>query len=253
MADRLAREEGLHVGHSSGANVFAALQVAARAAAERARRVRRRHRVRPRRPLLRADEVGAPVRVVAPCRYAGSMRDVTKHPWVERQRRRPARACSTASTTRRARRTRATRRAAASSSGPADDAAPCRRHRARWSTGRTSCTRSIPRRTRGPGRMYFDIDSMKFDAAIREGEAEGAPGEGALPLAPRRRRLLLGHRRRGREDGAGRAALGSRLPGHERPAAVGRRPKLFVWDPAGAGVRREPARGGRGRPSEAGS
>jgi cysteine synthase B len=28
-ADRLAREEGLHVGHSSGANVFAALKVAA--------------------------------------------------------------------------------------------------------------------------------------------------------------------------------------------------------------------------------
>jgi S-sulfo-L-cysteine synthase (O-acetyl-L-serine-dependent) len=31
MADRLAREEGLHVGHSSGANIFAALQVAAEA------------------------------------------------------------------------------------------------------------------------------------------------------------------------------------------------------------------------------
>ena len=28
MSDRLAREEGLHVGHSSGANVFAALQLA---------------------------------------------------------------------------------------------------------------------------------------------------------------------------------------------------------------------------------
>jgi cysteine synthase B len=28
MSDRLAREEGLHVGHSSGANVFAALQIA---------------------------------------------------------------------------------------------------------------------------------------------------------------------------------------------------------------------------------
>jgi S-sulfo-L-cysteine synthase (O-acetyl-L-serine-dependent) len=28
MADRLAREEGLHVGHSSGANVFAALEIA---------------------------------------------------------------------------------------------------------------------------------------------------------------------------------------------------------------------------------
>jgi cysteine synthase B len=29
MTDRLSREEGLHVGHSSGANIFAALQVAA--------------------------------------------------------------------------------------------------------------------------------------------------------------------------------------------------------------------------------
>ena len=29
MADRLAREEGLHVGHSSGASIFAALEVAA--------------------------------------------------------------------------------------------------------------------------------------------------------------------------------------------------------------------------------
>jgi cysteine synthase B len=31
MADRLAREEGLHIGHSSGAAVYAALQVAAEA------------------------------------------------------------------------------------------------------------------------------------------------------------------------------------------------------------------------------
>lgn len=31
MADRLAREEGVHVGHSSGAAVHAALQVAAEA------------------------------------------------------------------------------------------------------------------------------------------------------------------------------------------------------------------------------
>jgi len=28
MADRVAREEGLHVGHSSGANIFAALKIA---------------------------------------------------------------------------------------------------------------------------------------------------------------------------------------------------------------------------------
>jgi cysteine synthase B len=28
MADRLAREEGLHVGHSSGANIFAAVKTA---------------------------------------------------------------------------------------------------------------------------------------------------------------------------------------------------------------------------------
>ena len=34
MSDRLAREEGLHVGHSSGANVWAALQIAERAIAE---------------------------------------------------------------------------------------------------------------------------------------------------------------------------------------------------------------------------
>jgi len=34
MADRLAREEGLHVGHSSGANVFAALQIAEKLHAE---------------------------------------------------------------------------------------------------------------------------------------------------------------------------------------------------------------------------
>ena len=30
MADRLAAEEGLHVGHSTGANVFAATQIAKR-------------------------------------------------------------------------------------------------------------------------------------------------------------------------------------------------------------------------------
>ena len=28
MADRVAREEGLHIGHSSGANVWGALQIA---------------------------------------------------------------------------------------------------------------------------------------------------------------------------------------------------------------------------------
>jgi cysteine synthase B len=30
MADRLAREEGMHVGHSSGANIFAAVKIAER-------------------------------------------------------------------------------------------------------------------------------------------------------------------------------------------------------------------------------
>ena len=72
MADRLAREEGLHVGHSSGANVFARRSRSpSEAAARGARRLRRRHRVRPRRSLLRAHEVGAPVRVVKPfARYA---------------------------------------------------------------------------------------------------------------------------------------------------------------------------------------
>jgi proteasome lid subunit RPN8/RPN11 len=32
-----------------------------------------------------------------------------------------------------------------------------------------------PERYPRTGRMYFDIDSMKFDAAIRRGEAEGRP------------------------------------------------------------------------------
>jgi S-sulfo-L-cysteine synthase (O-acetyl-L-serine-dependent) len=34
MADRLVREEGLHVGHSSGANVFVAVQTAAKLQAD---------------------------------------------------------------------------------------------------------------------------------------------------------------------------------------------------------------------------
>jgi cysteine synthase B len=34
MADRLAREEGLHVGHSSGANVWGAVEIAKKAIAE---------------------------------------------------------------------------------------------------------------------------------------------------------------------------------------------------------------------------
>jgi S-sulfo-L-cysteine synthase (O-acetyl-L-serine-dependent) len=36
MADRVAAEEGLHVGHSSGANIFAAIQIAERLAREQA-------------------------------------------------------------------------------------------------------------------------------------------------------------------------------------------------------------------------
>jgi cysteine synthase B len=34
MADRLAREEGLHVGHSSGANIHCAITIAERLQAE---------------------------------------------------------------------------------------------------------------------------------------------------------------------------------------------------------------------------
>ena len=40
MADRLAREEGLHVGHSSGANVFAAVKIAEKLHQGARRRVR---------------------------------------------------------------------------------------------------------------------------------------------------------------------------------------------------------------------
>ena len=54
MADRLAREEGLHVGHSTGANVWAAR--GDRQAHQGG--LRRHHRLRSRRPLLRADALG---------------------------------------------------------------------------------------------------------------------------------------------------------------------------------------------------
>ena len=55
MADRLAREEGLHVGHSHRRQrVRRASQIAKRIKA----RLRRHHRVRSRRPLLRADALG---------------------------------------------------------------------------------------------------------------------------------------------------------------------------------------------------
>ena len=64
MADRLAREEGLHVGHSSGANVFAAREDR-REAPPRARgRLRGDHHLRSRRSLLCAHEMGEEVRVV---------------------------------------------------------------------------------------------------------------------------------------------------------------------------------------------
>ena len=58
MADRLAEEEGLHVGHSTGANVQAATEIAKRIAEKKRQRVYRDHRLRPRRPVLRANEMG---------------------------------------------------------------------------------------------------------------------------------------------------------------------------------------------------
>jgi cysteine synthase B len=63
MADRLAREEGLHVGHSSGANIFGALQIA--------------------RELQRSDRSGCVVAIVADRgdRYFAPLRWERQYVW----------------------------------------------------------------------------------------------------------------------------------------------------------------------------
>ncbi len=45
----------------------------------------------------------------------------------------------------------------------------------RWRIARTRCIALDPEQYPRTGRMYFDIDSMKFESAIRRGEAEGRP------------------------------------------------------------------------------
>ena len=81
------------------------------------------------------------------------------------------------------------------------------------------------------GRMYFDIDSMKFERAIRRGEARGRPVK-VLYHSHLDVGAYFSPRTRGREDGGGRAAWDlAYLVTSVRSGEVDER-KLFVWSVA---------------------
>ena len=105
--------------------------------------------------------------------------------------------------------------------GPASRRAAPRRHRPDGQPGQ----RAAPPRSRAvPAHrshvLRHRLDEVRGRDPPRRGRR--AAGEGALPLAPRRGRVLLADRRGGREDGAGRAAVGPRVPRHERARGSGR-------------------------------
>ena len=92
--------------------------------------------------------------------------------------------------------------------GPAGDGSAARRHRAD-DQPRERAPPARPRAVPAHGShvLRHRLDEVRGGHPPRRGRRPA--GQGALPLAPRRGRVLLADRRRGRQDGAGRAARGT--------------------------------------------
>ncbi len=243
MADRLAREEGLHVGHSSGANVFAAVKIAERAPARAGRRVRRRHRLRSRRPLLRAHEVGAALRLVTavhecPCYARGLSRCATRRSTRGSCAGSSSRAaCSSASTTRPARAYARDEESCGFLVGPAGDAA--RVDAAVPMVNRANKLHELdPETYPRTGRMYFDIDPMKFARAIEQGEARGAPVKVLYHSHLDVGAYFSDTDAAAAKMGGDEPRLRSRVPRDERARGAGGRPQALRLGSGRARVRR---------------
>ena len=175
-ADRLAREEGLARRALVGGQHRRGDPPRRRGAAKREGGLRRRHRVRPWRSVLRAHEVGTPVRVVsseALPAAVNSMRDEKKHPWVTGNL-----VVSRAIVDRVDEEARKAYGRDEESCGflvgPAGEA--------RYVDGvvpminrANALHRLDPETYPRTGRTYFDIDSMKFESAIARSESEARP------------------------------------------------------------------------------
>ena len=234
MADRLAREEALHVGHSSRRRPSSRPSRSPKKLhAKQGGGLRRDHRLRSRRPLLRADEMGEAVRLVNADRSldARRPRDHARRA----RRRRGGRAARLRDATRRLRlpaRPRRRRALLCDEHVPHDerreqaprarsgDATSARRARSSRSTRRSSTTPCARRRPTGdPVKVLYHshLDAGAYfsptDAAVmsmgeppaHEGGADrDGPGPGVAARVPR------DERPRGRDRRAPALRLGRR-------------------------------------------
>ena len=239
MADRLAREEGLHVGHSSGANVV-------RGREDRRAGSRRRAGggcvvaiVCDRGDRYFApDEVGAALRLVS---CPAEMSDRPRQPWALGDARHAASASSSASTRRRGPRTRRDEESCGLLVGPArtrplvlDDIVPMEN---RANKLHALDPETYPR----TGRMYFDIDPLAFERMVStRGDAKGSRSRCSITRTSTQGRTSRRPTRR-RPRWAGRACLRPGLPRHERVLGESGGARALRLGRRGSLVRTEPA------------